>query len=393
MRSKLLIVAPCLAMGGMERASVNIANSLNDLGIEVIFISLFKKEHFFKLNSDIKLIEPKGFNIHKLDLIKSVKWIRASVKQNNPDKILVFNKLYGAITALSLIGLKTPYYISERSSPLFIWKQPIKLINDLAFFLNSPEGVMAQTSIAASYQKKYYKKSKIEVIPNVLRNVKLFPDVKREEIILAVGRLGDHLKGLDLLIESFAKIKNKNWLLHIAGGDENGETLKQQAEKLGIRHRVKFLGAVKEIDRCYAYAGIYVIPSRSEGFPNALAEAMAAGCCCVAFDFVAGPRDLISHNNNGIIIPESDIHAMAKTIDELILDDKKRVLLGKNAMVIREKLNKSVIVEKIKTFIEDELILDDKKRVLLGKNAMVIREKLNKSVIVEKIKTFIEDEK
>jgi len=46
MRSKLLIVAPCLAMGGMERASVNIANSLNDLGIEVIFISLFKKEHF-----------------------------------------------------------------------------------------------------------------------------------------------------------------------------------------------------------------------------------------------------------------------------------------------------------------------------------------------------------
>ena len=70
MRSKLLIVAPCLAMGGMERASVNIANSLNDLGIEVIFISLFKKEHFFKLNSDIKLIEPKGFNIHKLDLIK-----------------------------------------------------------------------------------------------------------------------------------------------------------------------------------------------------------------------------------------------------------------------------------------------------------------------------------
>ena len=157
-----------------------------------------------------------------------------------------------------------------------------------------------------------------------------------------------------MLIESFAKLKNQDWELHIAGGDEEGEVLKEQAERLGVINRIKFLGKVKEIDKCYAYAGMFVIPSRSEGFPNALAEAMTAGCCCVAFDFVAGPRDLISHNNNGIIVPESDIHAMAKTIDELILDDKKRVLLGKNAMVIREKLNKSVIVEKIKTFIEDE---------------------------------------
>jgi glycosyltransferase involved in cell wall biosynthesis len=351
MRSKLLIVAPCLAMGGMERASVNIANSLNDLGIEVIFISLFKKEHFFKLNSDIKLIEPKGFNIHKLDLIKSVKWIRASVKQNNPDKILVFNKLYGAITALSLIGLKTPYYISERSSPLFIWKQPIKLINDLAFFLNSPEGVMAQTSIAASYQKKYYKKSKIEVIPNVLRNVKLFPDVKREEIILAVGRLGDHLKGLDLLIESFAKIKNKNWLLHIAGGDEDGSALKQQAQELGIIDRIKFLGKVKDIDLEYAKAGIYVIPSRSEGFPNALAEAMGAGCSCIAFDFTAGPRDIIVDGISGLIVENGNTTEMAKAIDYLIAHPEKRIQLSKEAIKIREKLNENLIAEKIKRFI------------------------------------------
>ena len=256
--------------------------------------------------------------------------------------------------SLALIFTGIPIFISDRQSPLYKWGLKNKFFNKISYKLNPPQGVIAQTEIAATYQRKYFKKSKVVVIPNSVREVQLFPEIKREKVILAVGRLNDYLKGFDLLLESIALIKNQEWQLHIAGGDENGETLKQQAEKLGIRHRVKFLGAVKDIDRCYAYAGIYVIPSRSEGFPNALAEAMAAGCCCVAFDFVAGPRDLISHNNNGIIVPESDIHAMAKTIDELILDDKKRVLLGKNAMVIREKLNKSVIVEKIKTFIEDE---------------------------------------
>lgn len=352
MRPKLLIVAPCLAMGGMERASVNTANSINDLNVDVVFISLFKKEHFFKLNSDIKLIEPEGFNVHKLDLIKSIKWIRASVKQNNPDKVLVFNKFYGAITALALIGLKMPYYISERSSPLFAWKQPIKLINDLAFSLNRPEGVIAQTSIAASYQRKYYKKSKIEVIPNVLRNIELFPDVKRGEIILAVGRLGDHLKGLDLLIESFSKIKNKTWMLHIAGGDEDGSALKQQAQKLGIIDRIKFLGKVKEVDLEYAKAGIYVIPSRSEGFPNALAEAMGAGCPCIAFDFIAGPRDIIDHDLSGIIVENGNTTEMAKAIDYLIASPEKREQLSKEAIKIRKELDKNIIANKIKTFLK-----------------------------------------
>lgn len=351
--NKILIIAPCLAMGGIERASSNTANGLSELGAKVYFLSLFKKEAFFKLNEGIEIIEPQGFNKTKLSLFKSILWIRKEIKRVNPEHILVFNKFYGAITALALLGTKYPYFLSERSSPLFVWRQPMRAINKFAFSIKPPKGVIAQTNIAAEYQRKYFKKTEVIVIPNSVREVQLFPEIKREKVILAVGRLNDYLKGFDLLIESFAILKNQDWELHIAGDDENGETLKQQAEKLGIRHRVKFLGAVKDIDSCYAYAGSYVIPSRSEGFPNALAEAMAAGCCCVAFDFVAGPRDLISHDVNGVIIPELDIHAMARTIDQLIVDENKRDDLGKNAIAVREKLKQTVIVQKIKKFIED----------------------------------------
>jgi glycosyltransferase involved in cell wall biosynthesis len=152
-------------------------------------------------------------------------------------------------------------------------------------------------------------------------------------------------------LESFAKLKNQDWELHIAGGDEEGEALKEQAERLGVINRIKFLGKVKDIDREYAKAGIYVIPSRSEGFPNALAEAMAAGCCCIAFDFVAGPRDIIVDGISGLIIENGNTTEMAKAIDYLIAHPEKRIQLRKEAIKIREKLNENLIAEKIKRFI------------------------------------------
>ena len=349
--NKILIIAPCLAMGGIERASSNTANGLSELGAKVYFLSLFKKEAFFKLNEGIEIIEPQGFNKTKLSLFKSILWIRKEVKRVNPEHILVFNKFYGAITALALLGTKYPYFLSERSSPLFVWRQPMRAINKFAFSIKPPKGVIAQTNIAAEYQRKYFKKTEVIVIPNSVREVQLFPEIKREKVILAVGRLNDYLKGFDLLIESFAKLKNQDWELHIAGGDEEGEALKEQAERLGVINRIKFLGKVKEIDKCYAYAGMFVIPSRSEGFPNALAEAMGAGCPCIAFDFIAGPRDIIDHDLSGIIVENGNTIEMAKAIDYLIAHPEKRIQLSKEAIKIREKLNENLIAEKIKRFI------------------------------------------
>lgn len=345
--NKILIIAPCLAMGGIERASSNTANGLSELGAKVYFLSLFKKEAFFKLNEGIEIIEPQGFNKTKLSLFKSILWIRKEVKRVNPEHILVFNKFYGAITALALLGTKYPYFLSERSSPLFVWRQPMRAINKFAFSIKPPKGVIAQTNIAAEYQRKYFKKTEVKVIPNSVREVQLFPEIKREKVILAVGRLNDYLKGFDLLIESFAKLKNQDWELHIAGGDEEGEALKEQAERLGVINRIKFLGKVKEIDKCYAYAGMFVIPSRSEGFPNALAEAMTAGCCCIAFDFVAGPNEMITNGVDGILVPSGDTQKLAEAIDDLIVKDDFRDVLAQKAIKTSQHFKKSTIISKI----------------------------------------------
>ena len=63
-KTKVFFIAPALSMGGMERASANTANGLNEAGCEVFFLTLFKKEHFFQLNQGITIIEPNGFPLY-----------------------------------------------------------------------------------------------------------------------------------------------------------------------------------------------------------------------------------------------------------------------------------------------------------------------------------------
>ena len=120
---------------------------------------------------------------------------------------------------------------------------------------------------------------------------------------------------------------------------------------LGILNRIEFLGQVKDLDPVYAKASIFVIPSRSEGFPNALCEAMAAGLACIAFDFIAGPRDIINHGYDGIIVEDGNINELAIAIDGMIEDKSTRENFGKKAEALQERLSAEVIGEKMMDFV------------------------------------------
>jgi len=340
-------------MGGIENASCNMANAFKEMGYEVYFFCIFKHNAFFNLNKNIVLFEPDSNRNQRFNILDAPFRIRKVVKNIHPDTILVFNKFYGALTLSGLVGLRQIVYISERLSPLYQFPLLIEIFNMMVFTFFIPTGIIAQTVFAKEYQIKYYRKgTKIQVIHNALRNVKLY-DVTRKKQVLAVGRLTDYLKGFDRLIIAFAKVNNKDWKLAFAGGDEDsdGVHLKELAESLGILDRIVFLGKVKDIDRFYAESSIFVIPSRSEGFPNALIEAMAAGLPCISYDFMAGPREIITDGYNGILVKDGDPMALAAKIDFLIENKSEREQLGKNAMLIRGRLANKIICKQYIDFI------------------------------------------
>ncbi len=348
---KILIIGPNVGMGGVERASCNLANGFVEAGHTVYYLALIQDELFFDLKANY--IQPDSFNQTTMNLFRTILYIRKHTKQIKPDSIICFTKFYAAISNIALIFSKFKIFVTERSSPLYKWPLKIEIFSKLSFSIRRPIGVISQTSFASEYHKKYFGKTKYCVIPNAVRDVKLYPEIKREQIILAVGRFNDSCKGFDLLVKAFNQLKNDSWRLVFAGGDrKEGQYLLDCAND-NVKTRIDFLGSIKEIDKQYARTGIFVIPSRSEGFPNSLAESMVAGCCCVSFDFIAGPRDLIENGENGIIVDNGNIDKLADVIDNLIIDTNLRNTLAAKSRSVYNYLNIEAIVNRHLLFLNE----------------------------------------
>ncbi len=330
----------------MEKASSQMANALVHSVGKVSVVTIFKKKHFFKLQKEISLYEPKT-EVTRLNILGTIKYLRQNIKSINPDTILVYNKFYGALVAVSLVGVSIPFFISERSSPFYKWGGKLNLFNKVAFAINSPMGIMVQTEEALKFQEKYYRSSRLAVIPNILEKPVLEPIYERQNFILAVGRLNDPLKGFDRLIIALSKVKN-NWPLFIVGGNANEDkSLTLLIDQLNLKDRVVFKGKQNNVSQFYKQAGIFVIPSRSEGFPNVLIEAMSYGAPCVSFDFSSGPKEIIDNQVSGVLIDEGDTEKLAQAIDQLIENENHRKKIGDVAKIESKKYGEEFITSKL----------------------------------------------
>jgi glycosyltransferase involved in cell wall biosynthesis len=259
------------------------------------------------------------------------------------DVVLSFINTSNVLTILAAKGLDIRVVVSERVQPdadptLSLGRRALRRI----FYAWSDE-IVAQSRDAAKWIERNCRKSAI-VIPNPLRALPRLT-FERQPLIIAVGRLTDQ-KGFDLLIRAFAQIASEfeEWTIAIIGHGDALETLVKLRDELRLAQKVQFVGQIRDVETWMARAGLVVQPSRFEGFPNVILEAMGMGATVISSDCPSGPSDMIEDGINGRLVPVGDIAALANAMAELMSQRKVRESLGREAFETAQRYRQHLVM-------------------------------------------------
>jgi GalNAc-alpha-(1->4)-GalNAc-alpha-(1->3)-diNAcBac-PP-undecaprenol alpha-1,4-N-acetyl-D-galactosaminyltransferase len=346
---KITLVIYGLGGGGAERVMSILANYWVSHGWDVTLIMLVAptQTSFYQLDPRIK-IESLGIAGNSANLFAAMKntWrrikiLRQAIIASQPNVVISFMNSVNVNTILACWGLNIPTIVSEHTYPGSnldvnkIWQLLMKWSYHHADLVT----VLTQNALPFYPAEQGYRTivmpNPVMTPPPVAVTKRLLPTALN---LIAVGRL-IHVKGFDLLIEAFQQIRDKypDWQLTILGEGPIRSELEDLRSQLQLTDRVHLPGLVTNVTDYLRQADLFVMPSRIEGFPMALCEAMACGLPVLAADCLSGPRDIIDDGVNGVLVQTEDVDALAAKLDQLMADPTKRKQLADNAPHILDR--------------------------------------------------------
>jgi len=264
-------------------------------------------------------------------------WCMRLIPRFKPHATLAFFGIpSGAIAWLIRKMYKVPYIVSLRGGDVPGFRPyDFRLYHSLAApFLRviwrNAAAVVANSAGLRQLANTFDSRFEIPVIPNGI-DLDSYRTVGRDwgfPRLLSAGRIV-HQKGLDLAMRALGDLKELNWEWQIAGDGPQMPVLQSLAEELGIDDRVHFLGwqSREQLMKCYGKANVFVFPSRHEGMPNAMLEAMASGLPVIA-SCIAGSEELVVNGETGYLVPSEDVEALQAALKQLLSDPALREQMG-----------------------------------------------------------------
>lgn len=288
-----------------------------------------------KSTHDLKVNVPLG--MRTLAMLRNLRSERP-----RPDIILSMSLGQGFSGYLAYRLFKIPYIAYVLGSDWYIARD--RQVAGLSFRLSlkNSRTVITQTSLIRDDIKRLFPGVPIEVIPNGIALPARRADGDK---IVYLGRLHP-VKGVNHLIDAVRRIPDCPELL-IAGDGPDAETLKRRARGAPIR----FLGRIDEVEQLYLQGRFFVLPSLSEGLPQAMLEAMSFGLPVIA-SRVGGVPDVIEHGVTGFLVEPGNTDDLKRHIELLLRDDNLRGTMSDNCIAAVSDYSWDTILDRIERVLQ-----------------------------------------
>lgn len=334
--SSIALVIRRLNTGGAQRVLSILANSLVKKGRTVYLITYSDAgQDFFQLDQGVhrivlqKVKRSTGVFQKLVGNVLIILALRRTFRDLGVPVIVSFLAKTNVLIILASVGLNVRTIISERNDPTqqsfgWIW-------DSLRRVLYKRAGLVTANSLGAlSAMKTYVPARKLIQVPNPIVWPLNIPSNNRYYgVILTIGRLTQQ-KAHDILIEAFARVANRlpGCRIFLIGEGELEYDLHEQANRLGVSKRIKWYRTVQNPFEYYNCADMFVLPSRYEGLPNTLLEAMSCGLPVIVSDASSGPLEYVEHEVTGLVVPVGNPDRLADAMERLIGDPALRRRLG-----------------------------------------------------------------
>jgi glycosyltransferase involved in cell wall biosynthesis len=358
---RLLLMLGNWTGGGAERVAVHLMNGLRGHGPIDVHLGLLHDGQAWRDQLDPARVHVApdaarfGFDRPNRELfgpsalatgaIHAPRAIRRIIAEVRPDVVMSFLKGTALLTWLALAGLPR-----RLPRPRWIIREGNNILATAT--QESPGVLMRRASLALTRQAYRQADAVLAVARSMARDLPAqfgldparvhainnpvdiaaieraaalpAPDLPARPYVLSVGRL-EWQKGHDLLITAFARSGYAaSHEMVILGEGSRLPDLRRLAGELGVADRVHFAGFTANPHAWMAAADLFVLPSRWEGFPNAAAEAMAAGAPLLLADCSYGAADLVTHGVNGSLVPPEDMEALSAVMASLLENPAQR---------------------------------------------------------------------
>ncbi|GAA1997999.1 hypothetical protein GCM10009799_26250 [Nocardiopsis rhodophaea] len=172
----------------------------------------------------------------------------------------------------------------------------------------------------------------LRVMPNALPAAEYPRSTQENPIIVAAGRMTP-IKQYPKLLDAFAMVaeKHPDWRLRIYGGGSKDGKLRKKIVEMGLSNQVTLMGRTKNLTGELAKASLLAVSSRVEGFGMTIIEGFSVGVPTVSFDCPYGPREIIDHERNGLLVPAQDVKALGAGLLRLVENRDERLRMAEEA--------------------------------------------------------------